>query len=941
MEDVVLKFWQKIYPDVDFTNTNDKGYVLVNCKLHEDNKASAYINPLDGFYGCFACNINCQFTDFLGRYYKNNDKKFIDKIIDNLDREIEYSEWNNNINTLLFSPYKYQELINMGFNPCTIQECKLGLVHPNLETFAIPVYIYDTYFGCKFYNKNPIGDSNKSWSSKGLKNGLIIPFNLFVQNNNPVLLCAGEKDMLIARSKGFNAITLTGGEQASIKDWVQYFKDRETYIVYDNDDTGRKGAIKVAKELFENNCVVKNVTNFHVGMLDKEDIYDYFMKYNHTPNDLVNCINSTNYVSQQDIIEWNKLEHEYVSFSGLAYPNNLKKDCLTSVQIRAVFDAKYTVPKKVSVKKYCHINNATTNATMDLAKNPDGSFKDWCVEWVEYEFDLLKNDHMFYLMQDTVIRDKWIHNIVQPKIIQSNKKVLVGEVKVIETKTIHHYLIGEYIGQDVSSIDTQTNDMLEYEMFSFQNFLPSTNHQMLLKPIGNPLDDNRIVMIMIETVSQANAIENYKLTLNGLSLLQQFQTNGLSVEAKLSELHKRARSFISPHTNFDLWLTQELVFLSPLFINWNNKRTRGALHTLIIGDTRTGKSECATAMVKKYQQGKIVTAKQSTDRALIGGTDGTGKKQFTKAGVIPRNNKGLVVLEEIHGLQTYFNTITDIKSSGFVRINRVAGELTLEANVRILEIANPVTNNKQITSISASASGFSLIEQLIGRPEDIARNDMYLIVKQVDKFTYVTDPNEVYEGFSDESYKERIKWAWKLNENDIVFINPQYIISCAEYLNNKFYTPGIDILGAEAPEKLARLSASLAVILCNFNQNNVVIVDDNIVTFITRWLEQIYCAPYFALDKVVNKEKEYKEVNQNDLLAYKEISEKTGYQTIIEYLQTTETISLSDIDAILNNGKGATSAFISQMTNAKLLRNIGFNQYKPTEKFRNITKGVK
>lgn len=938
MEDVVLKFWQKIYPDVDFTQTNEKGYVLVKCKWHNDNTASAYINPLDGFYGCFACSLSLQFKDFLGRYYNSDNQKFIDSIINAIDKT-ECNEWTQNQNNLLNNPHKYQELINMGFHPHVIKECQLGLEHN--ETFAIPVYMYDVYFGCKFYNKNPIAGYKKSWSSKGLKNGLIIPFNLFIKSNEPVLLCAGEKDMLIARSKGFNAITLTGGEQASIKYWLEYFKNRETYIVYDNDDTGRKGAIKIAKELFKNGCRVKNVTNFHIGMLDKEDIYDYFMKYNHSTNDLVACINATNYVSEQDIIEWSKLEHNYVNFIQLVSPYNIKKECLTSVQIRAAYEAKYTIPKKVKVKKYCNANDALTQNTLELAKKDDGTYGNWCTEEIEYEFDLLENDYMFYLMQDTAIRDKWIHNLVQPKIIKSSKKILNGDIIILETKTIHHYLIGEYVGQDVSNNETKVNDMLEYEMFSFESFLPSTNHQMILKPIGQPLDDNKIVMIMIAVTSQNSDVENYKLTINGINLLRQFQTNGISIEQKLHELHKRARSFIKPHTSFNLWLTQELVFLSPLFINWDNKRTRGVLHTLIIGDTRTGKSECATAMIKKYQQGKIVSAKQATESSLIGGTDGTGKKQYTKAGVIPRNNKGLVVLEEIHGLQSYFNTITDIKSSGIVRINRVAGELTLEANVRILEIANPVTNSKQITSVSASASGFSLIEQLIGRPEDIARNDMYLIIKQVDTFTYNINPNEVYEPFSDESYKERIKWAWKLTEKDIVFINPQYIIQCANYLNNKFYTPGIDILGAEAPEKLARLSASLAVILCNFNENNIVIVDDNIVAFITQWLDQLYCAPYFALDKVVHKEKEFKEVNQNDLIVFKEINEKTGYQTIIEHLQTIDTISLNEIDALLNNGKGATSAFVSQMTNAKLLRSVGFNQYKPTEKFRNITKGVR
>ena len=87
--------------------------------------------------------------------------------------------------------------------------------------------------------------------------------------------------MAIARSKGFNAITITGGEtMAPIA--LNYFKDRKVAIVYDNDDTGILGAKKIASILSNQTDKIKIVTGFHeVCKEPKEDITDfgYMFKY--------------------------------------------------------------------------------------------------------------------------------------------------------------------------------------------------------------------------------------------------------------------------------------------------------------------------------------------------------------------------------------------------------------------------------------------------------------------------------------------------------------------------------------------------------------------------------------------------------------------------------------------------------------------------------------
>ena len=76
--------------------------------------------------------------------------------------------------------------------------------------------------------------------------------------------------MAIARTNGFNAITLTGGEQC-LPSTPKLFKDRIVAICYDNDTAGKTGAYKVANCLLKYTPYVKVVLNFHEGMEEKEE----------------------------------------------------------------------------------------------------------------------------------------------------------------------------------------------------------------------------------------------------------------------------------------------------------------------------------------------------------------------------------------------------------------------------------------------------------------------------------------------------------------------------------------------------------------------------------------------------------------------------------------------------------------------------------------------
>jgi len=59
----------------------------------------------------------------------------------------------------------------------------------------------------------------------------------------------GEMDVLAMRTIGYDAYTGTGGALTFKVGWLDWLPKRDTVILFDNDDTGIKGAIKLAKML--------------------------------------------------------------------------------------------------------------------------------------------------------------------------------------------------------------------------------------------------------------------------------------------------------------------------------------------------------------------------------------------------------------------------------------------------------------------------------------------------------------------------------------------------------------------------------------------------------------------------------------------------------------------------------------------------------------------
>ena len=67
-------------------------------------------------------------------------------------------------------------------------------------------------------------------------------------DSSRIIICEGEFDRIVLEANGFKAVTSTGGARAFRKEWAKDFESvPEAYVCFDNDEAGRKGALRVGR----------------------------------------------------------------------------------------------------------------------------------------------------------------------------------------------------------------------------------------------------------------------------------------------------------------------------------------------------------------------------------------------------------------------------------------------------------------------------------------------------------------------------------------------------------------------------------------------------------------------------------------------------------------------------------------------------------------------
>lgn len=779
-----------------------------------------------------------------------------------------------------------------------------------------PVFYNDKLLDIRTYQPS---NTPKMLSRKGSISGMIVPFDLWKDNNKTTIICAGEKDMATTRSHNLNAITITGGE-LSTPFYLEWFRGRKVAICYDNDDAGIKGAKALANKLLPYCTSVKVCTKFHeICVNPKEDLTDYWNKYNGTRHDLIQMIMDTpEYIATNEEVEQAQLYETktITEMSEVDCVGNLYK---SDVQVIGAFDQTFIIPTAITVEKKEEVGND---------RMYEGEIREW-----ELTNERLRD--ILGLCDGNITDEKLRTNLLLLAGVHPAEKAV--KITTISKATVYKATIA-----DASKNDSEA---APGEVVAYVIGTPLTagkSYTLTHTLVTHPSKGQQLHSVVINAKTLEDAVDTFKVTEDVAESLNAFKDIPGTVEEKINTLSEKVKGVLGYDGNNQLITTIDLAFHTVLNFNFSTfTNVRGYLDTLIVGESRVGKSSTADCLRKLYGLGSFVSlaGNSATIPALVGGTNKMANGQgCTKAGVIPQNHKGLIIFEEFGKCdKNVIAELTDIRSSNEVRIQRVSGSLTLPAVVRMITLSNvKPTSNGDIRPINSYPNGIAVATELVPTAEDIARYDVILI--SADKGN--TNINPLWQPatpMTDKQYKDRIRWIWSRKPEQVLFTEDakNAVVEFSNTLNER-YDCHIKIFGTECWKKLCRLAIAVAGYVCNTDTTyENIVVDREHVAYAANFMVSLYINDTFRLKEYVRNERKYIDIDDNGVAALQELY--IGCPQLLIFLDENASATKSDLDSVIGLSKEEATGYQSALIRAAFIQLHG-TTWVPTVRFR---KGMK
>ena len=906
-------FFELIYPELNKTENQvccPFPHLTTDGQEYYETQPSAGINLEKNVFHCFACGRSLNELQFIQEYMgiKQNEAAILKSI---LDTNKDYLYWEN-LNIFPDQEAKEYVINDLGISEKVIKELKLKLGGNSKHEIDFPLFLFDKLVDVSNYE---YGRNPKTIRWKGSVSGLISPYDIWrYDKTHPTIICAGEKDMAIARTKGFNAITISGGEGTLPKFFGNDFKDRDIYIIYDNDATGKKGAINVAKYVYQFTQKVKIIDISSVCLEKGEDIWDFFMKYKKTPKDLVKIINSTQWFTNKEADSDYKL---LPSLTEGTKPIYFEKIVKCNVQVVATLDVQYALPTEITATKTSN-EGSDENNTMAT-----GETRTW-----ELTESNIKDT--LYLIDNHFTESRIIENI--RGLLHIPKKESSIKLNINKKETVYRCTVTDFF-------ETTSDDIrvIEQEAYCIGVQLDSgKKYKIKYTLVPHPYNGGKLTMIILGAETAEDTVDNFQITPAKIELLKQFQVaESETLEHKMDELIERCKGIVNADYNSLLLKTIDLWYNTPLYFKVGRSiPLRATIDAILVAESRVGKSTTAAALKKLYGLGATVSfaGASATEAGLIGGSKLVNGNYQTKAGIIPQMHKNAIIFEELGKANSdIIKTLTDVRSSGSVRITRVSGFFELPAIVRMLSLTNTKAS-KRPKPISSYPNGIEILTELIGTPEDIARYDVMCIIG--DKGTKDIDPfYEPMKPYSQESYQTRIRWIWSRKVDDIIIGKEVYslAVSQANALNNEFNSY-IKIFGTEAWQKIMRIAIAVAGYTVSTNANfTQIIVTKEHIHYAVKYLRSLYDNHTFRFKEFVKEERSYTETNAESIAVLQDLYIK--HPTMFEHLEGNAETNKANLMAIAGLSNDDFNTLTSNLVALKFIRFVGY-EIVPTERFR-------
>jgi hypothetical protein len=710
---------------------------------------------------------------------------------------------------------KMSFLVNeRGLDEATIEKFELGWYNGRI---TIPVRDADgVLVNVRRYKSDAKQSRDKMYNMTGYGEArLFLPWML---EEDTVIIFEGEMDALLGQHLGLPAMTHTAGASVWKDTWSVKFQGKTVFICYDVDASGMNGARKVgqkisqyAKEVF----VIKLPIQIPGG-----DFTDYIVKQGYSKNDFLALMDESRQ-SPFGAQRRKNGERRNLSAERSTLEDSMNADTsLTNLEVFATVAGKvqpaYLMPK--TIRMSCtqdHYNTAACNRCPlnDLGGEhvkripEDDSFLLNLVDKSEEAIDkLIRKDMGIPSTCQQVDFDNEESWNVEELILMPSMDNRAEQSQTPMSRRI--YNVGEY----------KTPVNTEVRIVGFNTSDPRNSRSAFQSWICDPVQ---------------TSIDKYKMTKDKLRGLSVFRPKkGQTPLEKMIEIARDLQANVTHIYGRDaLHVAYDVVWHSAMNFKFRGQPIgKGWLELLVLGDTRTGKSEAAMRLSEHYRAGILKSCEGTTFAGLVGGAQQMGNSWMVTWGTIPLNDRRLVVLDEVSGAadKNIIEQMSSVRSSGRAQITKIVSQET-SARTRLIWISNPLDGRTIKEMHNGAIEG---IQQLVKNPEDLARFDLAMSAASDEVESSVinaVDPPKVKHRYTTDRCSELIAWAWSRKVDDITWVDgtEEYVLEVAEKMGSR-YVPDPPLIQTENLRvKLARIAVAIAIRLFNSDETGEKVVVGN------------------------------------------------------------------------------------------------------------------
>lgn len=767
------------------------------CPMHMEKTPSFTVNEDTGEWFCHGEQKGGTEVEFLMEYYdvprevakyalETWEKKGTLPFPTHADVEALHAE-------LLRRPSEVAELHSYGISDDIIEQFKLGFEDLRI---TVPVYGYSGHLvNIRKYlpphRRKSGGNTAKCMNIRGLGSNRFLPYEAFKKDT--IYIVEGEKDMLVARSQGFNAVTGTSGS-AIPTDELALFKGKHVVLMLDTDAVGRRNTDKYLKLLKPIAAEIDIVT------LPEKDFTDYWIKFQ---NPDISQFTRPAEISRTEKVQ---VEAQETTLVHSEFNDNLNTWMkLKNMSVVGVESKIYTVPTRL--RAVCRNTRCTRPCPLAQADSELTTF------------DIDPRQMLQFVDASDNAQDIFVRKLFGCKSVQAEPLDFINVQKLIFQEG------ASFVdGLEEASFETR------YGIYMYTDYRLSATLKYDFEAcrVTDPRSQqNYYVIRSAESVSSVQPSTDP-------SVVEHFRSvaTGCTSAAELIQKHyDEWMPALGIEGRPDLFGALMLTYCSVTEIPWQAGIVKGWLDTMVIGDTRTGKSQMAQRLVKQLHMGAYINGENARSTGVIGGVQRFGDSWVVTWGAIPMNDRGLLIIDEASGLEVDdIKNLSSTRSSGAVTLNKIVkGEA--RARTRLIWLSNP-RSGRNLSDFYWK--GYGAFQEFIPVAEDQARYDLVLTAAREDV--------DVLQGIDSESTPNVSLWrglfaeAWTLTAEQVHFPGDfrNKVRDVAHKLNEDF-GGGPLVVGVAVHEKILRLACAFAV-LCGDIYDGILAVSDKHLQFANEFL---------------------------------------------------------------------------------------------------------